>query len=125
MKCTMEGRPYSVFGYQGKQVRDAIHSSDLVSAFEHFWRAPRVAEVYNIGGGRHSHCSMREAIAMCQDITGRELEWTYVDENRMGDHIWYVGSNARFEGHFPEWRQSYDVPRILTEMHEANAERWA
>ncbi len=125
MKCTMEGRPYTVFGYGGKQVRDAIHSADLVAAFEQFWRAPRVAEVYNIGGGRFSHCSMREAIALCEEISGRELSWTYVDENRMGDHIWWVGSNARFESHFPSWTQQYDVRRIITEMHEANAERWA
>jgi CDP-paratose 2-epimerase len=124
MKCTMGGTPYTVFGYQGKQVRDAIHSSDLVAAFEHFWRAPRVAEVYNIGGGRHSHCSMREAIDACQRITGRELDWTYADESRMGDHIWYVGSNARFQSHYPDWTQHYDVERILTEMHEANVERW-
>lgn len=125
MKCTMEGRPYTVFGYGGKQVRDAIHSADLIAAFEQFWRAPRVAEVYNIGGGRFSHCSMREAIAQCEQVTGRDLDWTYVDENRMGDHIWWVGSNARFAGHYPAWVQQYDVPRILTEMHEANAERWA
>jgi CDP-paratose 2-epimerase len=125
MKCTMEGRPYTVFGYEGKQVRDAIHSADLVSAFEHVWRAPRVAEVYNIGGGRHSHCSMREAIAICEQVTGRTLEWTYSDENRAGDHIWWVGSNARFESHYPEWSQAYDVPKIITEMPEANAERWA
>jgi CDP-paratose 2-epimerase len=125
MKCTMEGRPYTVFGYQGKQVRDAIHSSDLVSAFEHVWRAPRVAEVYNIGGGRRSHASMLEAIAACERITGHSLDWTYSDQNRQGDHIWWVGSNARFESHYPGWSQAYDIETILTEMHEANAERWA
>lgn len=125
MKCTMSGTPYTVFGYQGKQVRDAIHSADLVSAFEAFWRAPRVAEVYNIGGGRHSHCSMREAITLCEQVTGRELAWTYADENRAGDHIWWVGSNAKFEAHYPSWQQHYHVPRILQEMHEANVERWA
>jgi CDP-paratose 2-epimerase len=125
MKCTMEGKPYTVFGYGGKQVRDAIHSADLIAAFEQFWRAPRVAEVYNIGGGRFSHCSMQEAIALCEQITGRQLDWTYADDNRMGDHIWWVGSNGRFAEQYPGWKQQYDVPRILTEMHEANAERWA
>ena len=125
MKCTMSGSPYTVFGYEGKQVRDAIHSADLIAAFEQFWRAPRIAEVYNIGGGRFSHCSMREAIALCEQVTGRELDWTYADDNRMGDHIWYVGSNAKFAAHYPDWTQHYDVPRILTEMHEANVERWA
>ncbi|MBC7459886.1 MAG: NAD-dependent epimerase/dehydratase family protein, partial [Thermoleophilia bacterium] len=125
MKCTMGGTPYTVFGYGGKQVRDAIHSADLVSAFEQFYRAPRVAEVYNIGGGRHSHASMLEAIAACERITGRTLDHTYSDQNRQGDHIWWVGSNARFEAHYPEWRQAYDIEAILVEMHEANAQRWA
>lgn len=125
MRCTMEGRPYTVFGYEGKQVRDAIHSADLVAAFEHVWRAPRIAEVYNIGGGRHSHCSMREAIALCEQITGRVLDWTYSPESRMGDHIWYVGSNAKFEAHYPTWSQSWTIESTLREMHQANAERWA
>jgi len=125
MKCVMSGAPYTVFGYEGKQVRDAIHSADLVAAFEQFWRAPRSAEVYNIGGGRFSHCSMREAITLAQDITGRELDWTYADANRMGDHIWWVGSNAKFASHYPEWSQAYDVPRILEEMAGVNSERWA
>jgi CDP-paratose 2-epimerase len=124
MKCTMSGTPYTVFGYEGKQVRDAIHSADLIAAFEQFYRAPRIAEVYNIGGGRFSHCSMREAIATCERITGRTLDWTYSDESRMGDHIWYVGSNAKFESHYPGWKQAWDVERIIGEMHEANVERW-
>jgi CDP-paratose 2-epimerase len=68
---------------------------------------------------------MREAIDLCEQVTGRTLDWTYADEHRMGDHIWWVGSNARFESHYPEWCQAYDVRRILEEMHEANAERWA
>lgn len=125
MKCAMEGAHYTVHGYKAKQVRDAIHSADLVSAFEHVWRAPRIAEVYNIGGGRHSHISMREGIAMCEEITGHEMSWSYSETNRVGDHMWWVGSNARFESHYPEWSQAYDVRRILEEMHEANAERWA
>jgi CDP-paratose 2-epimerase len=124
MKCTMGGTPYTVFGYEGKQVRDAIHSSDLIAAFDEFHKVPRIAEVYNIGGGRFSHCSMREAISACERITGRELDWSYADDNRMGDHIWYVGSNAKFAEHYPEWRQHYDVERILVEMHESNVERW-
>lgn len=125
MKCTMSYAPYKVYGYQAKQVRDAIHSADLIAAFEQFWRAPRIGEVYNIGGGRFSHCSMREAITECERIAERELDWTYVDQSRMGDHIWWVGSNAKFERHYPQWQQKYDVTRILVEMYEANAERWA
>jgi CDP-paratose 2-epimerase len=126
MKCAMSGTHYTVHGYKAKQVRDAIHSSDLVSAFEQVWRAPRLGgEVYNIGGGRYSEVSMREGIAMCEEITGREMSWSYSETNRIGDHMWWVGSNARFESHYPEWQQHYDVRRILEEMHEANTERWS
>ena len=125
MQCTMSGTPYRVFGYQGKQVRDAIHSSDLISCFEQVHRAPRSAEVYNIGGGRHSNCSVREAIAMCEDITGRTLDHTYVEDNRIGDHIWWIGSNARFQEHYPDWSLTYDVRMILEEMFDANKDRWS
>ncbi len=124
MQCTMTGTPYRVFGYKGKQVRDAIHSSDLIACFEEVYRAPRVAEVYNIGGGRFSNCSVLEAIAMCEEITGRTLERTYVDEHRVGDHIWWIGDNGRFEEHYPGWKLEYDVMAILTEMFEANKDRW-
>jgi CDP-paratose 2-epimerase len=125
MQCTMSGTPYRVFGYKGKQVRDAIHSSDLINCFEAVYRSPRSAEVYNIGGGRHSNCSVREAIAMCEEITGKTLDHTYVEDNRIGDHIWWIGSNARFEEHYPEWSLKYDVRMILEEMFDANADRWS
>jgi len=125
MQCTMSGTPYRVFGYKGKQVRDAIHSSDLINCFEAVYRNPRSAEVYNIGGGRHSNCSVREAIAMCEDITGKQLDHTYVEDNRIGDHIWWIGSNARFQDHYPEWSLKYDVRMILEEMFDANTERWS
>jgi len=124
MRCTMSGIPYRVFGYLGKQVRDAIHSTDLINCFEEVWRAPRVAEVYNIGGGRFSNCSVREAISICEDITGKQLDWTYVDDNRIGDHIWWIGDNGRFEEHYPDWKLEYDVRAILEEMFEANKDRW-
>lgn len=124
MKCTVTGAPYTVFGYKGKQVRDNIHSADLIAAFNQFFKAPRSGEVYNIGGGRLSNCSMLEAIDLCQDIAGRELGWTYSDINRIGDHIWYIGDNRRFAGHYPEWIQRYNVPSILREIHEAMVERW-
>lgn len=125
MQCTMSGTPYRVFGYLGKQVRDAIHSSDLINCFEEVWRAPRSAEVYNIGGGRFSNCSVREAISMCEDITGKQLDHTYVEDNRIGDHIWWIGSNARFEEHYPGWSLKYDVRAILEEMFDANKDRWS
>src|SRR5262245_60012378 len=90
MKCTVTGRPYRVFGYKGKQVRDNIHSHDLVSAFWEFFRKPGMAAVYNIGGSRHSSCSMLEAIQLCEEISGKPLEWSYAEENRIGDHIWWI-----------------------------------
>jgi CDP-paratose 2-epimerase len=124
MRCTMTGTPYNVYGYKGKQVRDAIHSHDLIRAFDEVFRAPRVAEVYNIGGGRFSNASVLEAIDLAQEIVGEELEWSYVDENRIGDHIWWIGDNAHFESHYPNWRLEYDVRHILEEIRDANAERW-
>jgi CDP-paratose 2-epimerase len=124
MRCVISGRPYTVYGYKGKQVRDAIHSHDLIRAFDEFARAPRVAEVYNIGGGRFSNASVIEAIDIAQQIAGRELEWSYEDTNRVGDHIWWIGDNGRFESHYPEWRLEYDVRRILEQIHDANVERW-
>jgi CDP-paratose 2-epimerase len=122
MRCTLSGKPYRVYGYKGKQVRDAIHSRDLVRAFHEFVKSPRIGEVYNIGGGRFSNCSALEAIEMCQQIAGKRLDWTYLDRNRVGDHIWWIGDNGRFESHYPDWRMEYDIERILKEIHEAQAE---
>lgn len=124
MRCAMENRTYNVFGYKGKQVRDAIHAHDVVSAFEHFWRAPRTGEVYNLGGGRHSNCSNLEAFAIAGELTGRPMDTVYVEQNRVGDHIWWIGSNARFQEHYPDWELTYDVPAIMREIHDANVDRW-
>lgn len=124
MKCTVTGTPYTVYGYKGKQVRDNIHSADLIHAFDQCFRSPRVGEVYNIGGGRSSNCSMLEAIQMCQEIVGRELKWIYADENRTGDHIWWISDNSKFVSHYPTWRVEYDVRQILQEIYEVNVERW-
>jgi CDP-paratose 2-epimerase len=121
MKCTVEGRPYRVFGYRGKQVRDNIHSHDLVEAFWQFFQAPRVAEVYNLGGSRHSNCSMLEAIALCEEISGRKLDWTYVEDNRIGDHIWWVSDVRKFQAHYPAWQYRYGLRAILEEIHAACA----
>src|SRR6266540_2469628 len=99
MICTVSGRPYRVLGYKGKQVRDNIHSFDLVEAFVEFIRAPRSGEVYNIGGSRHSNCSMLEAIALCEEITGRKLTWSYEKTNRIGDHIWWISDVRKFQKH--------------------------
>ncbi len=124
MKCTVTGTPYRVFGYRGKQVRDNIHSADLVSAFHAFVDAPRAGEVYNIGGSRFSHCSMLEAIVMCEAIAGRQLSWTYEEQNRVGDHIWYVSDIGKFKAHYPAWEQKYDVKALLQDIHDRNVERW-
>lgn len=124
MKCTLTGTPYTVFGYKGKQVRDNIHSADLVAAFDAFFQDPRIGEVYNIGGGRFSNCSMVEAISLSQDIAGRELSWTYRDENRIGDHMWWISDLSRFQQHFPSWSLRYDVATILQEIAAAGRERW-
>jgi CDP-paratose 2-epimerase len=124
MKCAVSGQPYTVFGYKGKQVRDNIHSYDLIRAFDAFFRSPRTGAVYNVGGGRHSHCSMLEAIGLCEQIVGREMKWTYEDKNRAGDHIWYISDLSKFQSDYPAWRLQYDVPEILQEIHDANVERW-
>jgi CDP-paratose 2-epimerase len=124
MKCTMTGTPYSIFGYKGKQVRDNIHSADLISAFHEFFKAPRSGEVYNIGGGRFSNCSMLEAIKICEEITGNKLNHTYVEQNRTGDHIWWISDLSRFAEHYPNWKLKYDIRGILGEIYEHNQKRW-
>ena len=125
MKCAVTGTPYTVYGYKAKQVRDNLHSADLIAAFDEFRRAPRVGEVYNLGGGRFSNCSMLEAIDLCESITGRPLAWRYDEHHRRGDHVWWITDNARFAGHYPAWRPTYDVPSILRDIHHANVERWS
>jgi CDP-paratose 2-epimerase len=124
MKCTVTGTPYTVFGYGGKQVRDNIHSVDLIAAFDAYRRAPRPAAVYNIGGGRASNCSMLEAIETCERIAGRELSWEMGPEPRIGDHRWWISDLAPFERDYPDWSLRYGIEGILAEMHEQNVERW-
>ena len=124
MRCTIAGEPYTVFGYGGKQVRDNIHSADLVRAFGEFKRAPRSGAVYNIGGGRRSNCSMLEAIEMCERIAGRELNWELSGEARKGDHRWWISDLAPFQRDYPGWQMEYDVEAILREIHQHNVEAW-
>ncbi len=123
VKCVVTGRPYTIFGYKGKQVRDNIHSHDLVNAFWHFVENPRVGEVYNIGGGRHSNCSMLEAIEISQRLAGKELNYTLSDEARSGDHIWWISDVRKFQSHYPGWEYEYDMERILEEIVAATQER--
>jgi CDP-paratose 2-epimerase len=124
MRCTIVGDPYTVFGYGGKQVRDNIHSADLVAAFDEFHRAPRTAGVYNIGGGRASNCSMLEAIDLCESIAGRELRWELSDQNRIGDHRWWISDLEPFRRDYPTWDITYDVAAVLQEIYAHNAELW-
>ncbi|HKF83393.1 MAG TPA: NAD-dependent epimerase/dehydratase family protein [Solirubrobacterales bacterium] len=124
MKCTVTGTPYTVFGYDGKQVRDNIHSADLIAAFDAYRQAPRPAAVYNIGGGRFSNCSMLEAIDACERIAGRELQWEMGEEPRIGDHRWWISDLAPFIADYPDWDLRYGIDEILKEMYEQNLERW-
>jgi CDP-paratose 2-epimerase len=123
VKCALTGRPYTIFGYKGKQVRDNIHSNDLVSAFARFIEKPRSGVVYNMGGARHSNCSMLEAIAAVREISGRELSYTLSDENRSGDHIWWISDVRKFQADYPGWTHQYDIDRLLREIVAATAER--
>jgi CDP-paratose 2-epimerase len=124
MRSVMEGRTYHLNGYKGKMVRDAIHSHDVLTAFEAFFRAPRRGEVYNLGGGRRSNISHIEAFRLAEQISGRPARIEYHDQTRVGDHQWYVSSTGHFRSHYPQWTTTYDVPAILREIHAANVDRW-
>jgi CDP-paratose 2-epimerase len=124
VRCAATDQPYTVFGYKGKQVRDNIHSYDLVRMFEEFIESPRSGEVYNAGGGRFSNCSLLEAVELCQQLTGRAMRLVYSEENRIGDHIWYISNLEKFKRHYPHWKWTYSVLDILAEIYEANQERW-
>lgn len=119
MKCAVHKIPYKVFGYKGKQVRDNIHSFDLVNMFWHFFESPRIGEVYNAGGSRHSNCSMLEAITLSEQISGNKFLWSYEETNRIGDHIWWISDVRKFQSHFPAWSYKYDLKAILLEIFEA------
>jgi CDP-paratose 2-epimerase len=125
MNCAITGAPYSILGYKGKQVRDNIHSYDLVNAFYHFYRSPRYGEVYNMGGSRHAECSMLEAVELCEKISGRTLNLSYVDDNRAGDHIWYVSDVSKFRSHYPGWGYTRNLETMLAEIHDAQVARIA
>ena len=119
VKCAVTGSKYTIFGYKGKQVRDNIHAYDLVNAFWHFYEAPRCGEVYNIGGGRYSNCSMQEAIAMCEKHTNRSMNIGYAEENRSGDHIWWISDTRKFKNHYPNWSYKYNINDIVTQIFSA------
>jgi CDP-paratose 2-epimerase len=116
VKCAVKGDKYTIYGYKGKQVRDNIHSYDLITAFDEYYKNPRKGEVYNIGGGRHSNCSVLEAIDLIQEVTGKELDYTISEEARIGDHKWYISDVSKFKSHYPNWGYKYDLKGIINEM---------
>jgi CDP-paratose 2-epimerase len=124
MKCTVTGDSYTIFGYKGKQVRDNIHAHDVVRAFHAFHKDPKVAAVYNLGGGRASNVSMLEAIELCEQITGRQLAYTLSDKARIGDHQWYISDFGAFEKDYPDWCLTYGIKEVLKDIYEYNVERW-
>jgi CDP-paratose 2-epimerase len=118
MKCNMNGSQYTIFGYKGKQVRDNIHSHDLINMFWHYFQNPRQGEVYNAGGSRYSNCSMIEAIAICEKITSKKMNYIYSEDNRIGDHIWWISDVSKFKKHYPNWDYKYGVEEILSQIYE-------
>ena len=123
VKCAVTETPYTIFGYKGKQVRDNIHCADLISAFDEYIQKPSPAAVYNIGGGRKSNCSMLEAITLCNDLTGNEMNVNYSDQNRVGDHKWWISDNQKFATAYPNWQQKYTVEDIIKEIYQAQLDR--
>lgn len=121
MKCCIANEEYTIFGYKGKQVRDNIHSYDLITAFDAFFEAPQSAQVYNIGGGRQNSCSVLEAISACEKVLGKKMKYKYSDENRSGDHIWYISHLGKFQSHYPRWKQKYELNDTLTEIYKNNS----
>lgn len=125
VRCALSGAPYTVIGYKGKQVRDNIHSADLVNMIWHYIQAPRPGEVYNVGGGRHSNCSVLEAVAMAEEAAGREMNLAWREDNRAGDHIWWISDTTKFETHYPDWSRTYGIRDIVREIADNLGERGA
>jgi CDP-paratose 2-epimerase len=123
VKCIVTGKPYTIYGYKGKQVRDNIHSYDLVNAFWHFFQSPRPGAVYNMGGSRHSNCSVLEAITEAEEMCGRELTYHLSDDARSGDHIWWISDVRKFKQDYPDWAYKYDLKTIIREIVLATQER--
>ncbi len=124
VRCAVTAKPYTIFGYKGKQVRDNIHSTDLVQCFWHFSRNPRPAAVYNMGGSRYSNCSMLEAIDLIEEISGHRVNYTLSDAARSGDHIWWISDVRRFQRDYPAWSYTYDLRATLRDMIAAAEERF-
>jgi len=119
VKLCVKKNFYTIIGYKGKQVRDNIHSSDLTECFWNYFKKPKAGEIYNIGGGRMSNCSVLEALRMVEDLTGSNIKKKYLSENRMGDHIWYISNTEKFKKHYPQWKQKYSTANIIEELIES------
>lgn len=125
VKCNLEGKLYRVFGYKGKQVRDNIHSEDVARFIAAFIESPRVAEVYNIGGGKSNSCSILEAFAITESFTGRKQQYEYVDENRIGDHICYYSDLRKMQSHYPGWQLQHTLSDTIRQIVDASRQRVA
>jgi CDP-paratose 2-epimerase len=123
IKCNLEERKYTIFGYKGKQVRDNIHSHDVVSFMEAFVAAPRIGEVYNIGGGRDNSISILEAFKLIEDISGKKMLYDYVDQNRAGDHICYISDLSKMKAHYPQWDITKNLRTTFEEIHQSWVDR--
>ncbi len=116
IKCNIKQKKYNIFGYKGKQVRDNIHSYDLVNAIWEFYKKPRKGEIYNLGGGRKNSCSVLEAIYLTEKLSGIKFKFRLLNKNRTGDHKWYITDNSKFSKHFKNWKMKYNLNLILKEM---------
>ena len=119
IKCNLQGREYRICGYKGKQVRDNIHAEDVARFMYEFYKAPRIAEVYNLGGGKSNSCSIIESFRMIEEITGRRMKSRYIDQNRIGDHICYYSDLRKIKSHYPSWSVAKDLPHIFDEISSA------
>jgi CDP-paratose 2-epimerase len=119
VKCNLEGKTYKVYGYKGKQVRDNIHSLDVAKFIAAFLEKPRAGEIYNLGGGRENSCSILEAFAASEKLTGKKMQWEYVDKNREGDHICYISDLRKMKEHYPGWKLTKSLSEIFSEIVEA------
>ena len=118
VRCAVADRDYTIIGHEGRQVRDNIHAWDLVNAFWHFFETPTASAVFNMGGGRTANCSVLEAIALTEQLTGRPMRHGYRPENRAGDHIWWISDTRRFQAHCPGWRLTRGIPDMIQEIHD-------
>ncbi len=116
VKKSLKEKSYNIIGYDGKQVRDNIHSADLVRCFWEFYKKPKRGVIYNIGGGRYSNCSVIEALNYLEKKTGIKIKKNYINKNRVGDHIWYITNNSKFKNDYPKWKQKYNVKKIIDEL---------